>query len=60
MHGGIEIENAQIDRYNVRLAGKMDEYGEVLQGVDQQLKKIHSLQQLIEYHKILRKIEDIR
>lgn len=60
IHGGIEIENVQIDRFDERIGRKIDEYGLVLKGVDKQLRKIHSLQQLIEYVKILKEIEDIR
>lgn len=60
VRGGIEIENSQIDRYNQQVGTKIDEYTEVLQGIDRQLNKINSLQQLIDYTSVLREIEDIR
>lgn len=60
IHGGIELENIQIDRFDERLTDKIDEYGSILGGVDSKLKKIQALQQLIEYFKILQQIEDVR
>lgn len=60
IHGGIEIENVQIDRFDETLTDKLNEYQEVLGGVNQKLQKIRGLQQLIEYFKILQEIENIR
>lgn len=60
IHGGIEIENVQIDRFDEKLTNKLDEYKTVLGGVNQNLQKIRSIQQLIEYFKILQEIEDVK
>lgn len=60
IHGGIELENVQIDRFDERLTEKIDQYSQILGGVDSKLKKIQALQQLIEYFKILQQIEDVR
>lgn len=56
----VDIENAKIDQFHDRIGDKLDEYSKVLSGVNDKLQKIRSLQQLIEYFKILQEIEDVK
>lgn len=60
VHEAIELETAKIDQYQDQVRTKLDDYQKILSGVSVKLNKIRSLQQLIEYYKILRDIEDIK